>query len=803
MSARQLYDAGFTDLVSVVPPKAELAPTTTLKPESRGKAPGIQRRDGLWVGYSWVTTDPPTEAQITKWDKVGANVGLAGDRFPGLDIDADHPALAKFVQQEAEKMLGATAVRTSREPRRLLVYRADEPFARIGCRITTLDGNEHVVEVLGKGRQYLVHGAHPSGSDYGWVGTPLWEIAPEQLPCLNPDKVISFYEHLRERLGGRVKSVIIEGTGETSDERAAPDQHLLEAPSIEALADVVAQIPNDYPDRDSYIFMGHAVKAAAGSDEDAGLDVWWEWCQRWEGGTNERDTVELDWRKMQPPYRVGWEWLQEQAAEYGEYIPAQDEFEAVPDAEPIPEKPEHERVPADVFAFTDAWVVEKIAGWLVERARYVPQTGHWHVWNGYAWEQDILNRATHLVRRSLVRLSHEVQARAERTIDEKESVRLFKVAMGLQSRSALTKTMPELEAHPKLTLRLDQFDADPWLLNTPGGIVDLTTGEVSEPDPGALMAKATGVAPGRGTPERWVRFIDEATGGDEELARFLQKQIGYALTGVTSEQTLSFIHGPPLTGKSVFVDTLGGMFGSYHETAPADTFAAAKGDRHPTDLAKLAGSRLVTASETQEGRAWDTPRIKSITGGDRISARFMRQDFFDYTPTFKVVIVGNHEPEIKGVDDALMRRLHVIPFENSPEEVDRLLPQKLEEEWPQILAWAIEGCLMWLDEGLTPPEAVRVRTERYREEEDPVGRFLDECCVFGGDEQVERSELYLRWRNWCRWQGEDPGTLKQLKRRFHPKEAKYDFIDTRLSLPGRPRGYSGLGLKPDEGEEFV
>lgn len=420
----------------------------------------------------------------------------------------------------------------------------------------------------------------------------------------------------------------------------------------------------------------------------------------------------------------------------------------------------------------------------------------------HVWAQDRRNRAEHLIRRGLVRLSQEVKARAECHPSEKRAKKLYQTAHALQSRGALTKVVPELQAHPDLTLTVEDFDADDWILNTPEGLVDLRTGEISPPDPSALCSKSTACGVDRGRCDLWMRFLREATGGDADLQSYLQKLVGYSLTGSTQEQVLAFIHGPPMTGKSVFIDTIAGLFGSYHENAPSDTFAASRGDRHPTDLAKLAGARLVTSVETQEGRSWDTQRVKMLTGGDQVSARFMRQDFFSYRPRYQIIIVGNHEPEIHGVDAAMMRRLHVIPFEHRPEEVDRLLGEKLKEEYPGILAWAIEGCLKWLEEGLAPPEAVLARTEQYRQEEDPVGQFLEDCCEFDDEYEISRRELYVAWQQWCHQQGEQAGSLKTLKRRFRSKEAEYGFRDTRVD---GLRGYQGVRLKDDNdvGEEFL
>ena len=792
MSARQLYTAGYRDLVSVVPPKGALAPTTGLKAESRGKVPGKRRLDGKWVGYPWLQQEAATESDVATWERWGANIGLRGDSFPGVDLDIDHPQLAQVVQKVAQEVLGPAPVRTSTGSRRLLCYRTASPLGRSRAQIV-FAGQEHVVEILSKGRQYLVSGGHPSGADYGWDGSALWEWPPEELTEITQEKVEAFFARLAELLDGRaeVHASTVEAT-----EAADVPQESLTAPSPEALRDLVADIPNHFPDRDSYIEFGCAIKAAGG---DEALPVFQEWASRWEGGVNEPETVEADWSRMHPPFRVGWTYLVEHAEEHG-YSSAQEEFEADPDAAPWDPPSPQVRLPSGVIQYTDTWVAERIAEAVRDRVRYVPLSGAWHVWNGHAWAKDPRNEAEYLVRRGLVALSQEVRKQAQVHPDEKERKRLHRMALDLQSRSALTKTIPELQAHPLITLTPDQFDADPWLLNTPGGVVDLRTGRLRPANPAELHSLSTAVTPSFDRkPARWLEYLEEATGGDGEFQRYLQKQIGYSLTGSTQEQTLCFIHGTGGTGKSVFVQTVGGLFGSYHQSSPADTFARSRGDRHPTDLAKLAGSRLVTAVETHEGRAWDTQRIKSITGGDVVSARFMRQDFFDFTPTFKILIVGNHEPQIDGVDEAMMRRLRVIPFNRKPQEIDRLLSDKLEVEWPAILAWAIEGCQLWLHEGLEPAEAVKVRTERYRQEEDPVGAFLEECCVFGPDHSIPRQDLYRVWAQWCHSQGEDAGTLKQMKRRFAHAEDAHNFHDAKLSEPdgSRPRGYVGIRVKDD------
>src|ERR1017187_1284583 len=207
----------------------------------------------------------------------------------------------------------------------------------------------------------------------------------------------------------------------------------------------------------------------------------------------------------------------------------------------------------------------------------------------------------------------------------------------------------------------------------------------------------------------WRRFLDRVTDGNAELQAFLQRVIGDCLSGSVCEHALFFLYGTGANGKSVFLSTIAGLLADYAKTAPASAFTASSTDQHPTDLAGLRGARFVTAIETEDGRWWAEAKIKSLTGGDRILARFMRQDFFEYVPQLKLVVAGNHKPGLRNVDEAIRRRLHLIPFTVTIAENERdpELTEKLKAEYPGILQWAIEGCLMWQREGLNPPVVVR------------------------------------------------------------------------------------------------
>ena len=249
------------------------------------------------------------------------------------------------------------------------------------------------------------------------------------------------------------------------------------------------------------------------------------------------------------------------------------------------------------------------------------------------------------------------------------------------------------------------------------------------------------------------------------MIRFLQQWCGYSLTGDTSEHALVFVHGPGGNGKSVFLNVSTGILGDYAATAAMDTFTASKGDRHPTDLAMLRGARLVTASETEEGRAWAESRIKQLTGGDKITARFMRQDFFTFQPQFKLTIIGNHKPVLHNVDEAARRRFNIVPFVHRPAAPDMCLEEKLRAEWPGILRWMIEGCADWQANVLVRPQSVREATAAYFADQDLFGQWLEDECVveLGNPHRWQTSaDLFAHWSTYAKAAGEEPGTQKRM-----------------------------------------
>jgi putative DNA primase/helicase len=408
--------------------------------------------------------------------------------------------------------------------------------------------------------------------------------------------------------------------------------------------------------------------------------------------------------------------------------------------------------------------------------RYVPPWGQWMQWTGTHWRKDDMLLAYDLAR-PIVR---DYAMRVSRGGDKLASAK----TVAAVSRLA--------QSDRKIVAAMDQWDADPWLLNTPDGIIDLRTGAMRPACPEEYVTKITAVSPGGNYPT-WRAHLKKVTGGDRELESFLKRIFGYALTGSTQEHALFFFYGGGGNGKGVTLETVASILSGYQRTAPVETFTETRGERHPTELAMLMGARLVTAQETEEGRRWAESRLKSLTGGDKISARFMQKDFFEFTPQFKLFIAGNHKPGLRNVDEAIRRRLHLVPFTVTipREERDPRLKDKLKDEWSGILAWMIEGCLEWKRDGLKPPAVVTQATDEYLADEDVSSNWMEECCEKSCDGWEAVADLYASFDSWAKASNE----FVMTKRRFSQKLSDLGFVPIREGKD-RTHGFGGLKLKP-------
>jgi P4 family phage/plasmid primase-like protien len=450
-----------------------------------------------------------------------------------------------------------------------------------------------------------------------------------------------------------------------------------------------------------------------------------------------------------------------------------------------------------------------------DRARYSPALGGWLVWDGVRWEADTQrNRAQELG----IETARAIRAEARQAGVELPEPQRIALRGALAKHAALSERAGAISAmlrlagsHPDLAVTVEELDADPWLLGTRNGVVDLRTGALRGARRADLLTRRCDVDFDPAAPcPTWDRFLLEVMGGDGALVEYLQRAVGYSLTGSTREQVFFFLHGSGRNGKGTFVETLTDLLGigegGYGAAASFDTFLAGRGSGPRDDLAALRGVRLVTAGEPNEGRKLDEGFVKSITGGDTISARFLYGRPFSFRPQFKLWLSGNHRPRITGTDNGIWRRVKQIPFAvqfvdeadsarglRGP-AVDRALPDKLRRELPGVLAWAVRGALWWQEEGLCEPDAVSKATQDYRDEQDLLGAFLRECCVSGPGLKVKAQALYDAYTDWCLRGGQRPQEVRSI----HEVGASIVSRGYSKTRTGRGFHYQGLGLLAPE-----
>ena len=380
----------------------------------------------------------------------------------------------------------------------------------------------------------------------------------------------------------------------------------------------------------------------------------------------------------------------------------------------------------------------------------------WLVWNGQKWEVDETGRAKTLAKRIIDQLYTEAQealSDAQKVADlaktatetdqevikvsfeaaQKRAKELLRWAMQSQTEQKIGAMLALAE--DDLPARVDDFDSNPWVLNCSNGMLDLKTGRLQPHNSSERITKTSGAAydPAAQCP-LWLASLNTWFDGNQELITFIRRAMGMTLTGMTSEQVMFFLYGTGKNGKSVFSEVLQALLNDYARRTPTDTLMLKRLDEGvPNDIARLPGARAVIAAELAEGKRLNESLVKDLTGGDRITARFLRKEFFEFNPTFKLWMYGNHKPTIRGTDEGIWRRVRLIPFTVTiPEgQRDPQLVDKLKAELPGILAWAVQGCLEWQREGLGMPEAVKAATANYRAEQDMLAAFLDECCLIG------------------------------------------------------------------------
>lgn len=723
------------------------------------------------------------EAEVRRWTTAERNctntgilTGISGLVAP--DIDVTNPDYAPRIVDMARAILGPTPfVRIGKAPKTLLLYRVPGEVKKLLTpELFGPHGDRAQVEVLALGQQFVAYGIHPdTRQPYAWPQRAPADALVSEVPETTLEALAAFVaaaesilcnagyaEHKRGKKppGANTKPQKTKPFGIDTNPEFPP-------PTREEVADALRAVPNTH-DWEGWHKIGAAVFDALADD---GEDLFLDWSAQ--SSKNDQEATKAKWRSYgTSPSTVKAATLFYEARQNG-WKPERERLRQ--QVGNLPNAAANSAAPDDI-ELTEDGVALAFEEQNRDRLRYCHDTGGWYVWTGTHWQPNRDGLAFTWAR-DLVRTLN-------RTAEFKTKAITGKAAFA----GSVEKFAQRARA---FAVTAETWDRDPFLLGTPGGVVDLQTGQLRPASQDDYITKLTACAPAASADcPTWFAFLRQATAGDNNLVLFLQQWAGYCLTGSTREHALMFIYGDGGNGKGVFLNTVSRILGDYCSTAAMDTFISSQGDKHPTDLAMLRGARLVTASETEEGRAWAESRIKQMTGGDPVTARFMRQDFFTYTPQFKLMIAGNHKPALKNVDAAARRRFNIVPFMHKPETPDRQLENKLMAEAPGILRWMIEGCLDWQRSGLERPKIVTDATAEYFEAQDTIGRWLAERCILDPQLQEKPGTLLTDCKAWAGENGEAPPAAQQFR------SALEKVRGVRYATVKGSQSVKGLGLKP-------
>ena len=407
-----------------------------------------------------------------------------------------------------------------------------------------------------------------------------------------------------------------------------------------------------------------------------------------------------------------------------------------------------------LYTFDDTGNAQRFVDLFGDSVRYCYTDKKWYWYDSRKWCIDNTGTVKRLADRAVEAMKAEAKAYA--LADEEsggDMLKGFEKHMK-QSRSNKSKNamLGEVQHHvPVLPVQMDKHK---MLLNTPGGIIDLRTGELNQHSPEAYFTKVTTVEYSENSDcPKWMAFLSDIFGGDKDLIRYVQKAVGYSLTGSTAEQCAFFLYGTGRNGKSTFLEVIREVFGDYSTNIQPETIMvrSSQSSAINSDIARLKGARLVTSVEPNEGVRINEGLLKQLTGDDTVTARKLYGEEFEFKPEFKLWMATNHKPIIRGTDTGIWRRIHMIPFTVAipPEKVDRNLKHKLRAEMTAIFRWCVDGCLLWQKEGLKMPRAVLESVREYRREMDVISAFIEDRCTVGQGLSVQSSVLYAAYLKWA------------------------------------------------------
>lgn len=432
-----------------------------------------------------------------------------------------------------------------------------------------------------------------------------------------------------------------------------------------------------------------------------------------------------------------------------------------PPSPPVQNNQQPEQGPK--FNLTEMGNAERLVHRNGVNLRYCMEFESWMIWNGRTWKEDYKRQ----IERIAIKTFREMYGEAAQEDEDSRRSELVKWAKTSERSSVFLNSINRAEA--MLPISQDDLNKDKYLLNCANGYIDLKTGQLHSHDRKLFMTKNTNI-PFDSNAEcpTWMQFLEsvftEKGEVQHEVIDFLQKSIGYALTGDTSEQVVFFLWGTGRNGKSTFINTVKTLFGDYAKQTNSETFTTKYNDSGiNNDVARLVGSRFVSAVESEDGQRLSESLIKQLTGGEPVTARFLRKEFFEFLPQFKIFFTTNYKPVIKGDDEGIWRRIRLVPFNVTipKENIDKHLPEKLHAELPGILRWAVDGCLKWQREGLGEPTTIKNATNAYKDEMDLLSNFINDACVVHPEAKIKLNDLYKEYLAYCEENSETP--LKKVK----------------------------------------
>jgi len=556
-----------------------------------------------------------------------------------------------------------------------------------------------------------------------------------------------------------------------------------------AYADSIAQAarnlerlaPWRQDDYNAWLAVGMALSELG----DVGLSLWDQWSRR--SPKYQEGDCETKWETFDPNHGLGLgslvHWAREDSG--GAAIT--------------------HRPPNEGYNLTDMGNAQRLIAQHGKDLRYCHVSKTWYVWTGVRWATD----QTGEVHRRAKNTVRQIYREASDEPDDERRKALAKWARTSESEARLKAMISLAESEPGVPVLPADLDADPWLLNCQNGTLDLRNGQLKPHCREDLITKVTPVHYDlEAHSDLWEHFLDDVTGGDEELQAFLARAVGYSLVGAPSEEKLFFIHGPTAAGKSTFVEAIKATLGDYALTADFETFikrTMVTGSPR-NDIARLAGARLVASIEVDEGKRLAEGLVKTITGGDTVTARFMYKEAFEFVPQFTLWLCANHAPRLSDVDDAMWRRILRVPFECvvPVDKRDPAVKQTLRDpkrSGAAILAWAVRGCLDWQAHGLNVPTSVEEATENYRAQQDPLGPFIEECCVLSPVAYVPSRDLRNAYECWARDRGERALRGREFTDRLRERGCKPSQV---IRINGNPkRCWVGIGLQGMADDELL